>query len=132
MSEANEKAMPRELPWLGPVGGWDAVNATGLTREQADKRQEEILAGYDEARLVFDVLGRGRGPELLAVLQGRLIETPVFRLGGQIGHNTIEFPITPEQWLWIRAGQNSVFFWFRDMLAAAIAGPPEVAADMEG
>ena len=130
MSEAEDRNIPKSLPWLEAADtGWDAVNASGLTKEQADKRQEEVLATFEEARLVFDVFARGRGPELLSYLQQKLIETPAFRTTGQIGHDTLPFNIAPEQWLWIRAGQNSVFFWVRDMLAAAIAGPPRIAAN---
>lgn len=125
--------MSEPFAWLGGFPapeseGWGAVDASGLSREEAEAQQTALLEEFDEARLVFDVFSEGRGPELFELLRQKLFETPTVQVVGQIGHSDLQMAITPEQWLWIRAGQNSVLHWLRGLMEQARKGPPRVAA----
>jgi hypothetical protein len=121
--------MSEAFDWLQRLEGWDAVNRTGLTAEEAAEVQRRTLAEFETSKLYADVFMNGRGPELLEHWRERLFETPTIHVAGSIGHNQIDMVITPEQWLWIRAGQNSVLHHVLAMIDMAREGPPKIEAE---
>lgn len=115
------------------ASGWGDVNREGLSKEEADEQQAALLLQWEMAKLAHDVFAIGRGPELLEHIRDMTIEWPMVRVSGAVGHADLDMAITPDQWLWIRTGQNSMYFWLRGLLEQARKGPPRVAAaDGEG
>lgn len=119
--------MADPLSWLKSPEGWDALNQQGATPEEAKADTKALLAEYETAKLFFEVFAAGRGPELIEHLRAVLFETPIYSTNA-IAFNDLQIPLTPDQWCWVRVGQNSVLHHIRAMVAKALEGPPDVEA----
>lgn len=110
--------------------GWDGLNqeTAKLSEEQVAAVQEAQQQAYEMASLVNSVLGNqnAAGALLLSYLRKRTIEHPTIEVGGSVAHDRLDMQITPDQWLWIRAGQNSVIHWLERQIEMALAGPPDL------
>ena len=114
--------MKEPLSWLQSPEGWDGLNAQATEgEERADVKA--LLAEFEVAKLFHAVFVGGRGPELLAHLRERLFRTPIYSINA-IGFNELQMPLTPDQWCWMRVGQNSVLHHVEAMIDKAIDGPP--------
>jgi hypothetical protein len=111
--------------WLQSPEGWGALNNSGATEAEAASDTRALLAEYELAKLFFDVFSGGRGPELLRHLEEVLFFTPIYATNA-IAFNDLQIPLTPEQWCWVRVGQNSVLHHIRAMLVKAVDGPPGI------
>lgn len=126
--------MAKENPdWLtgGTGEGWDAFRDR-TPEEIATANEEAMIAEYEEAKLVHDVMRNGRGPELMELLRERTLMIPATRMTGVLARELLEIPVTPEQWLWIRTGMNIVFNYFEAEIVKAERGPPRVVAETGG
>lgn len=116
-------------------GGWDAINqATQQPEKTPDEVKDELLAEYELASMVSATFAsEGPGRAVLAELRANTIDKPTLNAGPpSLVHTMMDMQITPEQWLWMRAGQNSVIHWIEAQILKAIEGPPEFEDESEG
>lgn len=85
-----------------------------LTEDEQDAAHENMALAHEhnlkqleDARLFFDVFGHGRGPELLEHLRDFTIELSLLQGVGR-SPVMLEIGLSPEQWAFLREGQNSV------------------------
>lgn len=114
------------LDWL-KTEGWPALNPEATDAEKL-AATKALLEEFETAKLFHAVFAFGRGPELLDHLRAVTIETPIYARD-QIAFNALEIPLSPEQYVWVRVGQQSVFHHIRAMLMKAVEGPPDVEGD---
>ena len=96
--------------WLGQEEARDAF-------QQNDEMQQAAARFMlEQGKLVFDVLGMGRGPELLELLREQTIEKPLMVVHGTIG-SAPEIGLGPAEWAYYREGQNSVIRYLETMIA---------------
>lgn len=127
---------PTGFDWLFGQGN----NPDGLPEETEAAKAEQArqLEAMQQAErelngLVAEVLRNGRGPELLQWLRDCTIEAPLLKLNnaaGQIAGN--EFPLSPAEWAYVRAGQNSVVHELERRIAEALKPAPAPAPQPEG
>lgn len=122
--------------WLFPNGV--PKEMAEVDPEQAKAEQAAQMAAMQQAEdelnaLVADVLRNGRGPELLQWLRDCTIETSLLKMNnaaGQIAGN--EFPLSPAEWAYVRAGQNSVVHELERRIYLALQPAPTPAPQPEG
>lgn len=121
--------------WLFPNGKPD--DGMSIDPEQAKAEQAAQMAAMQQAenelnQLCAEVLRNGRGPELLQWLRDCTIESPLLKLNnaaGQIAGN--EFPLSPAEWAYVRAGQNSVIHELERRVYLALQPAPTPAPQPE-
>lgn len=116
--------------------GYDPANPFGWlasetpTPEDANRMTEDARrANLELAALFYDVLGTGRGPELMEHLRDCTIEVGL--LDQQRSAVRGDLALTPEQWFCIREGQNSIVRMMEDQIRIALT-PVEQPAQQEG
>lgn len=77
------------------------------------------LAFREKCRLFYDVMGTGRGPELLDLLRSETIELDLMNVSATIGNGGREIPVNPAEWAYHRNGQNSVVRYLELMVLEA-------------
>lgn len=95
-----------------------------LSEEEEEAVQENLalthehnLKQLEDARLFFDVFGHGRGPELLEHLRDCTIELSLLSMTGSTLYT--EIGLSPEQWAFLREGQNSLVRYIEKQLKIA-------------
>lgn len=126
---------PPAFDWLFPQGAPDGLPADTEEAKAEQQRQLEAMQAAENElnQLVASVLRNGRGPELLQWLRDCTIESPLLKLNnaaGQMAGN--EFPLSPAEWAYVRAGQNSVIHELERRIALAMQPAPEPAQKPEG
>lgn len=111
--------------WLQHPEGWDALNQNAPTAEEAQQTTRGLLAEFETAKLFYEVMAAGRGPELLEHLEDVLFRNPIYSTNA-IAFADLQIPLSADQWCWMRTGQNSVLHHIRAMLVKAVNGPPQV------
>lgn len=81
--------------------------------------EEAARALREKAKLFYDVLGTGRGPELLALLRDETIELDLMSVSPVIGSLLREMGVNPGEWAFHRNGQNSVVRYLETMVREA-------------
>jgi hypothetical protein len=117
--------------WLRTLGAPD--DGLPADTEEAKAEQQRQLEAMQQAErelngLIAEVLRNGRGPELLQWLRDCTIESPLLKLNnaaGQIAGN--EFPLSPAEWAYVRAGQNSVIHELERRIYLALHPAPTPA-----
>lgn len=107
------------LDWLQSQGG-DAR----AELEQAEQQNELMMAAAKEearqtARLFYEVLGTGRGPELMELLRAHTLELSLMNMSLTIGNDRREIGCGPSEWAFLREGQNTITVWFERMIREA-------------
>lgn len=104
--------------WLtGDDGSRNPVD--DVTAENKAMLEEAARAMREKARLFYDVLGTGRGPELLALLREETIEINLMSVSRTIGDALREVSVTASEWAYHRNGQNSVVHYLEFMVREA-------------
>lgn len=91
--------------WL-PSEVADAIGGEGTAAQNAAMHREDAIRQINKAKLFYDVFGNGRGPELLEHLRAETIEVSLLMVEGPPIQSQIA--LSPEQWAFIREGQNSM------------------------
>lgn len=116
--------------WL--TGGGMAGSPEEADARQANTENMEAarLHQLELANLFADVFVRSpRGPELLDQLRGSTIEVGLLSVSAASVQS--EIALTPEQWMCIREGQNSIVRMIEDQIRIAMM-PAEVQPQTEG
>lgn len=106
--------------------GWAGVDGTPQpqTEAQQNAANQERQEAYELASAVLATFGTPTGKRVLAEMRAASIEKPVLTVNRSLVDRMLEMQITPEQWLWLRAGQNSVIHWVDEQIVRALEGPP--------
>lgn len=102
--------------WLPGGAENDQAEADPVNRNMAEEAQRALV---EQARLFFDVMSVGRGPELLAHLRDRTIEMPLLMVNGVAGSQP-EIGMGPAEWAYYREGQNSITRYIEKMCVIAM------------
>ena len=108
--------------------GWDAINqATAEPAQSKEEIQAAIDAEYELAAFVASTFAEGSsGKYVLDALRKHTVDKPVIQASQGLTEQLLDMQITSEQWLWMRAGQNSVIHWIDGQIQKAIDGPPDL------
>lgn len=79
----------------------------------------------EKCRLFFEVLGSGRGPELLELLRMETIELDLMAVSPVIGNAVREMGVNPSEWAYHRNGQNSVVRYMEALAREGSRPEPE-------
>lgn len=108
------------------TGEWNFPSPEQEAKAQAvsDEDQERrALDVYDADCVVRDCFTQGAGPAALGILKAMTIDQPCFNP---------EVTINPDQFGYLREGQNSVIREIEKRIARAERGPPTVNRPEEG
>lgn len=97
--------------------------AVDLANREANEAAR--LADYENAKLFFDVLMTGRGPELMEHLRNSTIEVPLMEVSGSLVRG--EVALGPDQWAFLREGQNSIVRYMESRCRDAMKEPEKPA-----
>lgn len=105
-----------------PLNPFDWLKDQQAVEEQAAKDNEAAIEQANRearefANLVNEVLGSGRGAELMARLEDYTIRLPLLQTNGSLVRG--DFPLSPSDWAFIREGQNSVWRFLDGQIAFA-------------
>jgi hypothetical protein len=96
--------------------------------DAALKQNEQAVAALQAsnmqlAKLTFDVFENGRGPEWLDWVRSKTIGFPLLLVGGMIGGGEVN--LSPSDWAYFRAGQNSIVHLIDDLVTMAATPLPQ-------
>ncbi len=103
--------MNAPFDWMGA-----AAQHVGEATAEEIAANEQAVAAANQAQLEFallvnEVLGSGRGAELLAALREVTIELSHMNVGDVIGMDGSQVQLSPSDWSWYREGQNQLIRW---------------------
>ena len=110
-------------PGLSEPFNWLDDDPEQIEAANAEQIAEARLRARETASMIYEVLTKGRGPEFMDWLEQKTIRSSILTLSNGLVNG--EFPLSPADWAYVRAGQNSVFEELERQIRIAMAPEPE-------
>ena len=110
-------------------GGFDWLetfenNPEDILEQNQEAMKAALNAQLETAKMIREVMTDGRGPEFMDWLEGMTRRAPLLKVSSSIPVGN-EIALSPADWAYIRAGQNSVLEELERMIHLATVQPNE-------